>query len=106
MPGEDIISLLLVVFILLIIFAGMFIVVKKRWINAKRKMYGAQFTGQNIYLQFQNRQKKNAIEQVQYQKEEKKQDKDGDDMSRFPEYGMKSEDTGKKQKASKGGDNL
>jgi predicted Holliday junction resolvase-like endonuclease len=85
MPGEDIISLLLVVFILLIIFVGMFIVVKKRWINAKRKMYGAQFTAQDIYMQFQNRQKKNAIEQVQYQKEEKKQDNDGDDMSRFPQ---------------------
>jgi uncharacterized protein YneF (UPF0154 family) len=106
MPGEDIISLLLVVFILLIIFVGMFIVVKKRWINKKPTMYSAQFTAQNIYMQFQNRQKKNAIEQVQYQKEEKKQDKDGDDMSRFSEYGMKSEDTDKKQKANKGGDNL
>ncbi len=83
MPGEDIISLLLVVFILLIIFAGMFIVVKRRWINAKRRMYGAQFTAQNIYMEFQNRQKKNAIEQVQDQKEEKKQDNDGDDMRRF-----------------------
>jgi predicted Holliday junction resolvase-like endonuclease len=85
MPGEDIMSLLLVVFIFLIIFAGMFIVVKRRWINAKRTMYGAQFTAQNIYMQFQNRQKKNAIEQVQYQKEEKKQDNDGDDMSRLPQ---------------------
>ncbi|KPL03539.1 MAG: hypothetical protein AMJ73_06525 [candidate division Zixibacteria bacterium SM1_73] len=83
MPGEDIISLLLVVFILLMIFIGIFVVIKRRWINAKRTMYGAQFTAQNIYMQFQNRQKKNAIEQVQYQKEEKKQDSDGDDMSRF-----------------------
>jgi len=85
MLGEDIMSLLLVVFIFLIIFVGMFIVVKRRWINAKRTMYGAQFTAQNIYMQFQNRQKKNAIEQVQYQREEKKQDNDGDDTSRFPQ---------------------
>ena len=85
MFGEDITSLLLVVFILLAIFVGMFIVVKKRWMSAKRTMYGAQFTAQNIYMQFQNRQKKSAIEQVQYQKEEKKQDNDGDDMSRFPQ---------------------
>jgi predicted Holliday junction resolvase-like endonuclease len=83
MLGEDIISLLLVIFILLIAFVGMFIVVKKRWINVKRTMYGSQFTGQNIYMQFQNRQKKNAIEHVQYQKEEKKQNNEGDDMSCF-----------------------
>lgn len=83
MPGEDIISLLLVVFIFLILFVGMFIVVKGRWINKKPTIYSAQFTAQNIYMQFQNRQKKNAIEHVQYQKEEKKQDKDGDDIGRF-----------------------
>jgi len=83
MPSQNIISLLLVAFIFIIIFVGAFIVVKKRWINKKPTIYSAQFTGQNIYMQFQNRQKKNAIEQVQYQKEEKKQDSDGDDMSRF-----------------------
>jgi len=83
MPSQNIISLLLVAFIFIIIFVGAFIIVKKRWINKKPTIYSAQFTGQNIYMQFQNRQKKNAIEQVQYQKEEKKQDSDGDDMSRF-----------------------
>jgi len=83
MPSQNIISLLLVVFIFLIIFVGMFIVVKKRWINKKPTIYSAQFTAQNIYMQFQNRQKKNAIEHVQYQKEEKKQDSNGDDISRF-----------------------
>lgn len=99
MPGEDIISLLLVAFIFLIMFVGMFVVVKKRWISMKRTMYGAQFTGQNIYMQFQNLQKKKSIEHVQYQMEERKQDSDGDDMSRFSQYSIKREDTGDKKKA-------
>jgi flagellar biosynthesis/type III secretory pathway M-ring protein FliF/YscJ len=83
MLGEDIISLLLVVFILLIIFVGMFIVVKKRWKDKKHTMYRAQFTGQNVYMQFQNLQKKKSIEHVLHQKEEKKQDDEGDDIKRF-----------------------
>jgi len=83
MASQNIISLLLVAFIFLIIFVGAFIVIKKRWINKKPTIYSAQFTAQNIYMQFQNRQKKDAIEHVQYQKEEKKQDDDGDDINRF-----------------------
>jgi uncharacterized membrane protein (DUF106 family) len=85
MPSEDITSLLLAALLLLAVLVAVFLIIKRRWINAKRTMYGAQFTAQNIYMQFQNRQKKNAIEQVQYQKEEKKQDNDGDDMDRFPQ---------------------
>lgn len=85
MASQNIISLLLVAFIFLIIFVGAFSVIKKRWINTKRTIYSAQFTGQNIYMQFQNLQKKKAIEHVQYQKEEKKQDDDGDDIGRFPQ---------------------
>jgi hypothetical protein len=72
MPSQNIISLLLVVFIFLITFVGMFIVVKKRWINKKLTICSAQFTAQNIYRQFQNRQKKNAIEHVIFQKEDDK----------------------------------
>jgi predicted Holliday junction resolvase-like endonuclease len=84
MPSQNIISLFLVAFIFLIIIVGMFIVVKKRWINKKPTIYSAQFTAQNIYMQFQNRQKKNAIEHVISQKEDdKKQDDQGDDISRF-----------------------
>jgi len=83
MPSEDIVGLLPVMFIFLVTFAGMFIVIKKRWINKKPTIYSAQFTAQNIYMQFQNRQKKNATEHVQYQKEEKKQNSDGDDINRF-----------------------
>jgi hypothetical protein len=83
MSEEDIVSLLLVAFIFLIIFVGAFIVVKKRWINKKPTIYSAQFTGQNVYMQFQNLQKKKSIEHVLHQKEEKKQDDEGDDIERF-----------------------
>jgi hypothetical protein len=83
MPGEDTLSLLLVAFLFLIIFVGAFMVVKKRWISKKPTIYGAQFTGQNVYMQFQNLQKKKSIEHVLHQKEEKKQDDEGDDIKRF-----------------------
>ncbi|HEX7402193.1 MAG TPA: hypothetical protein VF369_08440 [candidate division Zixibacteria bacterium] len=46
-------------------------------------MYGAQFAAQNILLQYQNRQKKKSIEHVLQQKEERKQDDEGDDLGRF-----------------------
>lgn len=83
MPSEDTLSLLPVAFLFLIIFVGVFMVVKKRWINKKSTIYGAQFTGQNVYMQFQNLQKKKSIEHVLHQKEEKKQDDAGDDIKRF-----------------------
>jgi hypothetical protein len=83
MSGPDLLSLLLVVFIFFIILAGSFIVVKRRWFNRKATMYGAQYTAQNIFLQYQNRQKKKSVEHVLLQKEERKQDVEGDDIGRF-----------------------
>lgn len=83
MSSQNTISLLLILFIFQIIFVGVFIVIKKRWINKKPTIYSAQFTGQNVYLQFQNLQKKKSIEHVLNLKEEKKQDDDGDDIKRF-----------------------
>jgi hypothetical protein len=46
-------------------------------------MYGAQFTARNILLQYQNQQKKKSIEHVLKQREERKQDDEGDDLKRF-----------------------
>jgi hypothetical protein len=83
MTGEDIVNLSFVAFLFLIIFIGAFIMIKKRWINTKCKMYTAQFTAQNVYLQYQNLQKKKSIEHVIDQNDEKKQDDDGDDIKRF-----------------------
>jgi len=58
MSDQDLISLLVVAFIFIIILAGAFIVIQKRWISRKSTMYGAQFTAQSLYLQYQNQQKK------------------------------------------------
>ncbi len=85
MSVNDLVSLFLAAFIFLIILAGAFIVIKKRWINKKPSMYGAQFAAQNIYLQYQNLQKKRSVEHVLNQKEERKQDDEGDDIKRFSE---------------------
>jgi len=46
-------------------------------------MYRAQFTSQNVYMQYQNLHKKKSIEYMLNQKEEKIQDDDGNDLSRF-----------------------
>jgi hypothetical protein len=83
MSSSDLVSLLLVAFIFFLILAGAFIVIKKRWINGKSTLYGPQFTAQNILLQYQNRQKKKSIEHVLQQREERKQDVEGDDLGRF-----------------------
>ncbi len=83
MSGQDLMSLIVVVFIFSIILAGAFLVIQKRWLKSKTTMYSAQFTAQNILLQYQNQQKKKSIEHVLQQKEERKQDEEGDDIGRF-----------------------
>ena len=83
MNVNDLISLSLIALILLVIFLSALVVIKKRWLNKKRTIYGAQFTGQNVYLQYQNLDKKKSIEHVLDQKKEKKQDLGGDDLNRF-----------------------
>lgn len=83
MSGQDLVSLLVVAFIFFIILAGAFIVIQKRWINRNPTINGAQFTAQSVYLQYQNQQKNKSIEHVLQQKEEKKQDYEGDDLKRF-----------------------
>lgn len=83
MTGQDLVSLLVTAFILSIILAGAFIIIHKRWIGRKSTMYGAQFTAQSVYLQYQNLQKKKSIEHVLQQREERKQDDEGDDIGRF-----------------------
>jgi hypothetical protein len=80
---NDLISLSSVALLLLGIFVGALVVIIKRWLNKKRTIYGAQFTGQNVYLQYQNLEKKKSMEHFLSQKEEKKQDLGGDDLSRF-----------------------
>ena len=85
---NNLISLSLIVILLLVIFVGALVVIKKRWISKNPTLYGAQFTGQNIYLQYQNLQKKKSVEYVLAQKEENKQDHAGDDWDRFSKSRM------------------
>ncbi len=80
---ENTVSYLLVGLIFLVIFAIAFMAIKRRWKNKKSIIYETGFTAQNVYLQYQNREKQKSIEHVLNQKEEKKQDHSGDDGVRF-----------------------
>ena len=69
---ENLSSLIVLFSLLLLIFIGSFIVVKRHWINKKWINAGSQFVGRNIYMQFQNVDKKQAIEHIQYQEDDEK----------------------------------
>ena len=80
----EIIKLLIVPFFFLIIFGFCVYIIKRRWIDKKPFSAGVQFSGEYVYTQFQNKDKKRAIEHVHYMHEDKeKEDDEGDDLSRF-----------------------
>ncbi len=57
------------------------VVIKRYWIDKKSITSGSQFVGEEIYMQWQNKDKKRAIEQVIYQKEEEEEEDDeGEDI--------------------------
>ena len=71
-----------------ILFLGAFLwfsafFIKKFFIEKRSVSLGSQVVGENIFMQYQNEEKKNAIEQVIYQNEEENQDDEGDDLGRF-----------------------
>ena len=68
--------------ILFLVFTGFFI--KRYFIDKRNITIGSQVVGENIFMQYQNEEKKRAIEQVIYQKEAEDEDDEGDDISRSP----------------------
>ncbi len=80
---SDIISLVVAGLVVLLILGFCAFVIKRYWIDKRQITSGSQFVGQNIYMQFQNENKKQAMEEVLYQKEdEREEDDEGDDMNR------------------------
>ena len=59
---------------LFLILIFMFVVIKRYWIDKKPISFGSQFVGENIYRQYQNEEKKRAIEHVIYLRDEEEQD--------------------------------
>lgn len=73
-------SLLLVGLLLTIIFVFCGWVVKRYWIDKKWMSEGSRFVSRNVYAQFQNEDRKDAIEHVIYMTEQERQDdKQGED---------------------------
>jgi len=83
MSFDDLAGLVLAGTLLLLILIFCIVVIKRYWIDKKAISFGSQFVGENIMRQFQNEQKKRAIEHVIYQREdEEKSDEAGEDKSR------------------------
>jgi hypothetical protein len=63
--------------------------IKKRWLNGKPSRLGIQVTGQAMMMDWMNKDKKTAMQEVIYQQEEKDQKDDSGDASndliKFPE---------------------
>lgn len=83
MSGNDVSSLILMGAIFLILFMFCIVVIKRYWIDKKPISFGSQFVGENIYLRFQNEEKKRAIEYVIYKRDEDEEDDDqGEDKNK------------------------
>ncbi len=69
---DDLVGFLIISLIILLIFAFCAIVIKRHWIDKRWINSESQFVGRNIYMQFQNADKKRAIEHVIFKKEDEK----------------------------------
>ena len=67
-------SYLVLAVILTAILAVCSAVIIRRWIYKKPINAGSQYMAQNIYLQYQNAEKRRSIEQVMYQKEDERRE--------------------------------
>ena len=76
MSFDDVSSLILMGTIFLLLFIFCIVVIKRYWIDKKPISFGSQFVGENIYQQYQNEEKKRAVEHVIYLRDEEKEDDD------------------------------
>ena len=83
MSLDNISSLILMGSMLLLLLIFCVAVIKRYWIDKKPISFGSQFVGENIYLQYQNEEKKRAFEEVVYQRDEQEEEDDeGEDKDR------------------------
>ncbi len=81
MSTDNLFSFILIISVLALFFTFCAVVIKRYWIDKKSITSGSQFVGEEIYMQWQNKDKKRAIEQVIYQKEEEEEEDDeGEDI--------------------------
>lgn len=67
---------ILLISLLLLVFLGMALLIKMRWFSKKPSRLGAQVTRQAILMDWMNKDKKTAMEEVIYQQEEQEEDSD------------------------------
>ena len=73
--SSDIVGLIAIGVLLLGIFAGCAIVIKRFWVD--KKYSGGQFIGREVYRSFQSRTRQNAIEEVEYIEDVRRTDQSG-----------------------------
>ena len=76
MFSDDISSIIFMGLILLILLIFCLVVIKRFWIDKKPISFGSQFVGENIYQQYLNEDKKRAIEEIVYQRDEEQEEDD------------------------------
>lgn len=74
MTAGHIESILIPASILVLILAICSVVIIKRWVYKKPMGAGSQYMGQNIYMQYQNAEKKHSVEQIMFIKEDERND--------------------------------
>ncbi|MFQ5605314.1 MAG: hypothetical protein ACE5HS_18770 [bacterium] len=85
MPSTLNVDLMVLVGVILLIFFFCGWIIKRDWIDKKQITSGAQFTGENVLLQYQNEDKKHALEHVIYMRDQEEvNDEEGEDISRLP----------------------
>ena len=72
MAADQLESYLLIGTILAAILAVCSAVIIRRWILRRPIRAGSQYMAQNIYLQYQNAERRRSIEQVMYQREDER----------------------------------
>ena len=86
---KDIIDIAQVVLVIAFFAGGagyMVYKLKRRFVDKKQFKMGTQFTGENLLMQFQQEDKKKAIEHVVYMRDEEEvEDEEGEDKSRLGE---------------------
>ncbi|MCP4581660.1 MAG: hypothetical protein GY839_08555 [candidate division Zixibacteria bacterium] len=74
MITEQTASLILAGGIILAIIVFCSVVIVKRFVSKEMINAGSQYVGQNIYMQYQNADSRQAIEEIMYKKEDERRD--------------------------------
>ena len=84
MNSENLFSFLAIVVIFLGLFVFCGIIIKRYWIDKRFAAPGSQAVGESNLMNYADRERRQAIEEMVYHKEDaEERDEEGDDLARF-----------------------